>query len=610
MIDGALSIDSGTGPRTVALDDYLDIPAEESAIESANAWIKALRHASVDGQPMRRRFTYRGDSLWWFTELYLHKTQIVWRIFRTIVAVERLIERERPREIRYVAGDRLLRGVAPQIAAAKNVRWEGPAGFGSERRRLLKLRLRARALTAAALAGRLRKRDHTSGARSPIAAFVHSAFWRAGGTDGRAESYIGPVLAALEEQAPRDGVRYIGVGPSENFAARRWWRTFLQRASESVTPVESFAPLPALAGSRRLWRERNALLRSLWHSDDVRRRAVIRGCDCWPAIREELAGVALLQWPWSARAMDEAAAALDALQPRVAVTYAEAGGWGRALVLECRRRAVASVGLQHGFIFRHWLNYRHEADEMRPDDDNAADGGFPHPSLTLVFDAYAAQHLEHAARFPAASIAITGSARLDALVDSARRLTDADLARVRRDIAGPDAGPFVLLVTKFREARRILPPLIDAVATLAGVRLAIKTHPAETSDVYDPIVRNAAHVTVLPASAPLAPLLGAAHAVVTVNSTVALDALVLGVPSLVIGLPNNLSPFVDAGVMAGAANPGEIAPLLDRILYDQGFRQQLANTRRGFLERYGIAPDGRAAARAAAAVVRLIEEKN
>ena len=35
------------------------------------------------------------------------------------------------------------------------------------------------------------------------------------------------------------------------------------------------------------------------------------------------------------------------------------------------------------------------------------------------------------------------------------------------------------------------------------------------------------------------------------NSTVAIDAMVLGVPALVVGLPNNLSPFVEAGAMAG-----------------------------------------------------------
>ena len=51
---------------------------------------------------------------------------------------------------------------------------------------------------------------------------------------------------------------------------------------------------------------------------------------------------------------------------------------------------------------------------------------------------------------------------------------------------------------------------------------------------------------------PLAPLLAASRAVITVNSTVALDAAVAGVPALVIGLPNNLSPFVDAGALAGA----------------------------------------------------------
>ncbi len=87
----------------------------------------------------------------------------------------------------------------------------------------------------------------------------------------------------------------------------------------------------------------------------------------------------------------------------------------------------------------------------------------------------------------------------------------------------------------------------------------------------------------LPASAPLAPLLRASRAVVTVNSTVALDAAVLGVPALVIGLPNNLSPFVDAGIMAGAASDAAIRPALERILYDEEFRQQLGRAQRAFL---------------------------
>jgi hypothetical protein len=90
--------------------------------------------------------------------------------------------------------------------------------------------------------------------------------------------------------------------------------------------------------------------------------------------------------------------------------------------------------------------------------------------------------------------------------------------------------------------------------------------------------------------------------VATVNSTVALDAAVLGVPALVIGLPNNLSPFVSAGAMAGA-DDAEIETMLQRVLYDEEFRRQLMVTRRAFLERFGIGSDGAAASRAARVIL-------
>src|SRR5262249_5316814 len=253
--------------------------------------------------------------------------------------------------------------------------------------------------------------------------------------------------------------------------------------------------LPRLRESRALWRRRHALRRALWRSPEMRAAARIHGCDCWPIVREELAGIALLQWPWSARAMDEAAAALDTLTPRVALTYAEAGGWGRALILECRRRNIPTVGLQHGFIYRHWLNYLHEPDEMIPDPGNAGDRGFPLPSLTLAFDQYAATHLAQAGRFPPGSIRVSGSPRLDDLVTTASRLTDADVANARSAAGAAPGDALLLVVTKHREARRLLPALAAAAAELRDVHLAIKTHPAETPSVYDEIARSQRHVS-------------------------------------------------------------------------------------------------------------------
>jgi hypothetical protein len=202
---------------------------------------------------------------------------------------------------------------------------------------------------------------------------------------------------------------------------------------------------------------------------------------------------------------------------------------------------------------------------------------------------------------------VTGSARLDALAASARALSEEDLARTRASVTGSPDGRFVVLVTKYRQVRHVLPSLIEATRE-AGVRLAIKTHPAETPDVYTRAVSGAAHALVIRSADPLAPLVRASGAVITVNSTVALDAAVLGVPALVIGLPNNLSPFVEAGIMAGAADGQAIAGALRRILYDREFLDQLAAARGAFLDRFGMRPDGRAAERAADIILRLREK--
>jgi hypothetical protein len=325
-------------------------------------------------------------------------------------------------------------------------------------------------------------------------------------------------------------------------------------------------------------------------------------------MRDEFTGVSHLQFPWSARAMDEIGAALDALKPRVAITYAEAGGSGRALVLEARRRGIKAVGLQHGFIYRHWLNYLHEQDEMEPSPRNPSDGGFPRPTLTLVYDRFAAEHLTEAGRFPAESIRVTGSPKLDAFAETGR-LMDGDARASLRAAVGAGPGQHLVVVaTKYTQIAGALGPLIAAVRTMPDVRLVIKCHPAESGAPYERAAGGAANVTIAPASADLARLVAAASLLVTVNSTAAIEAMPLDVPALVVALPNNLSPFVEAGAVAGAAHDGEIGPMLRALLYDQKFRDRLGEGRRAFMARYGIAADGRAARRAAGIIVELASD--
>jgi hypothetical protein len=591
----AIDVDSGSGTRRVDLLTYLEPVQEERAQQEAYTWIKAIRHLQVDGEPFRTRVTLRGESLWWFAELYLHTEQAILNAYRAIAAFDTLVERERPLLVRTEA--HRFSGVIAQAAAARQIRYEGPGWMQRTQDARVKMDARATGLAMAARLSRVRGRVPRSTAR--VAAFVHRAFWKADVGDGSAESYIGPVLREVEARVGRERVAYVGVGPRSNFRARRWWHAVLPDEEQGIVAIERYAPPRALAASRAVFADRHRTRRLLWHSEDLRAHAIIRGCDCWPLVREQLAGIALLQFPWSARAMDEAAAALAALQPSVALTYAEAGGWGRALALECRRARLPLVALQHGFIYRHWLNYRHEPDEAAADPRNPADAGFPFPAATLLFDDRTAEYLASTGQFPADTLRVTGSARLDDMHATIAGLSASDVERARHASGAADDRPLVLFAAKEREARRWLPALMSAAAALPAIQLAIKPHPAETPDVYATVTAGLGNVRVLGSEAPLPALLAAARAIVTVNSTVAIDALTLGVPSVVIGLPNNLTPFVEAGLMAGGNSAGEIREAIEKVLYNQEFRRRIEGRR-------AAGTPGRAAARSAEAIAGLV----
>jgi hypothetical protein len=573
--------------------DLLTDADRERVHDETRRWIKSLRLATDGGRTFRERFSYRDTSLWWFTEVYLHKSRRLERAVSTVLALDRAREQHAPSAIEITSDDPAIALAALAFGDARRV----PVGLAAPRSRLLDRRWESYRIGLTARLSRLRPaRRATPAAHARVAAFIHTAFWRHTGSGNPGdEAYIGPILDELAARLGPSGLTYVGVGPRRNFRARRWWDPVVAGSPGGVVvPIERLAPWRTLSRSLDLWRHRYRLAEEATSGEAIRAAGQYDGCDLWPLLQQELRNVALLQWPWSARAMDEAGAALDTLSPEVVVTYAEAGGWGRALVIEARRRRVPSVGVQHGFIYRHWLNYRHEEDEMMP---AGGDPGFPYPERTLVFDGYARRHLTELGRLPEASIRVTGSPRLDMLVSRFRELS-ADRGAIREALGVKEGEALVVLAAKLTEITRDLPELFDAASSLAGVRLVVKTHPAETPDGYLNVKGSRDAITVAASDADLGRLLVAADLVVTRNSTVAVDALVLGVPALVIGLPSNLSPFVEAGVMFGAV-AGGIRGALDAVLYDRRVRETLVERAGRFTAREGLSGDGGSAVRAA-----------
>jgi len=581
------------------LSSALSPELRDAARAEANAWIKRLRLVPFDGRSMRERFTYRGDSLWWFTELYLHKGRTLDTAVATALALEAARDQHLPARLIVDAEDPVIHQVADAFGRARGIPVEVR---GTVERRAAPGR-DSYLIGLTARLSRLRPARGRPTKSTRVAAFVHTAFWREveDGDGPEQESYIGPALSAVARRVGPSDIRYVGVGPRQNFRARRWWDPVTpgSHTRPLVTPVERFSRRRDLRESLALWADRHALARAITTGDAIRSAGAFRSLDLWPVLRAELEGAALLQWPWSARAMDEAGAAIDVLRPEVVVTYAEAGGWGRAIGLEARRRGVRFVGLQHGFIYRHWLNSQHEPDEIAP---IGADRGFPAPDCTTLFDGYAAAFLESIGHFPSSRLLVTGNPGLDRLTQRMGQVSEDERREIRASLGAADR-PIVVLATKFSEARAHLEGLARAVKARPGLQLVVKTHPAETPGLYTAPFDGLPNVHVTPATTDLGRVLAVAAGIVTVNSTVAIDALSLRIPALVIGLPNNLSPFVSAGVMLGATADAEIGERLDALLYDEEARRRLAERASGFVAEHGMISDGHAADRTAAAIL-------
>lgn len=612
---GRIALERGRRIETLDLDDYGEGAIADEAAGRANAWIKGLRHVEIRGRALRDRFHYRGDSLWWFAELFLHKEGVIDALWRTALTLDAVLEVEDPSRVGVVEGGPALRLLLPQAAARLGIDLlpGADSGRGLSQPRDRQTGVKSRLLTWAAEARRALPAPRPALATRGTLAFVHSAFWRdAAGEEG----YIGPVLDALASTSAAP-VQLVGVGPRRNFKSRRWWHPLLPgwrtpRGDGAVVPVETLSSLGALSGSRAVWHARHEVARALTGSEAMRAAARIGDYDAWELVAPELRGIATLQFPWSARAMDEAAAAMERARPRLVVTYAEAGGWGRAIMLEARRRGIPSAGLQHGFIYRRWLNYLHEPDEMAPSPVMPLDAGFPRPDLTLVFDRFAAHHLSTVGAFPPGSLAVTGSPGLDRLAARVRGVSQAERVATRVALGLDDGDRAAVVVSKRAQLGRWLPLLvavadrIDAArASSPGrgrTRLIVKPHPAETEASYADVL-GSAHLP--PGSLDLATLLAACDLVVTVNSTVAIDAMALGIPAVSVGMPNNLVPFAVSGGIAGVFDRAELEGVLTRLLWDEDARAALVAEGRTCVEEAGMRADGQAAIRAAGALASL-----
>ena len=598
--------------------EYLAPGDAERIDEAAIAWTKAWGERSVwDGRSVRDLLVWKGVSLWWFAELFLHHSTASPRHVRFIETCFRVLEAERPDEVEALGlaeDEAVLLGRA---CTALGILFHGP-----RRPRALPLRLRTLRASLSSRADLLKcavtaRKAAWSGApprppedaRSLVLFLSHAAFWRERrdlerGETEEYEHYFDRILPAVAQEADLRAF-VLAVGPRAAFRRRgvperlaEWAR--LQPGSRPYVHVNRFTSPRVLREVRGAARFARRAWRALRRSPGMSEAFSHRGVGFADLGGPDLAATLLLQLPWAVRSYEEMAEALQATRPAVVCLYAESSGWGRAAIAACRAADVPTVAVQHGIVYPGYYSYRHGPDEA----------DCPRPDRTAVFGESARRILLELGHYEPAGLVVTGSPKFDDLLAAASRWDRSEIRR-RLDVAASER--LVVVASRYRSIRDThsaigpaFPAFVRAVESLPGVKALVKPHPAEPADAYAADLRAAvsSRVRVLPPGADLLELLHAADALVTVESLSAVEALVLDRPVLVLEMPSHLRELVEAGAALGVGVGANSTPALRELLFDEAVRRRLAQGRQGYLGYVAQGVDGRATAR----IVALLRE--
>ncbi|HVR72446.1 MAG TPA: CDP-glycerol glycerophosphotransferase family protein [Vicinamibacteria bacterium] len=598
-----------------AAEERLDAGARDAVDEAAIAWTKQWGRVPLqDGLSFRELLEWKGVSLWWFAELFLHHSTESPRYVRLIDTLHRLLDAEGPDEVEADGLPGAEAALLGRVCTARGILFHGPrrAPGWPRRWRVLRTSLASRLNTLKARATFLKA---ALGGPAPVPArdgrdtvlfLSHAAFWRerpAGDMEPAAayEHYFDRLIPEVaRDPALRPFV--VAVGPRAAFRRRGprerlldWVRlpaadggpyVHVNRYTNAAVVREAARGARQVRRAWRALRGSPALLAAFSH----------RGVSFADLAAPDLAGTMLLQLPWAIRCYEEMAQVLAAVRPRVVCLYAESSGWGRAALAACRAMGVPSVAVQHGIVYPKYYSYRHDVDE----------DACPRPDRTAVFGEAAGRLLRGMGRYPAHTLVTTGSPKFDDLLRGAR---ERDRDSLRRRLGVREGERLVVVASRFRAIRRThqaigtaFPALVRAIESLPDARALVKPHPAEPEGAYDGVLRRegARRVAVLPPGADLVEVLHAADALVTVESLSAVEALVLGRPVVVLNMPTHLRELVDQGVALGVAAGEDPAPALRAALFDQAVRGRLAEARARYLSDFAMGVDGRATARIAA----------
>lgn len=217
---------------------------------------------------------------------------------------------------------------------------------------------------------------------------------------------------------------------------------------------------------------------------------------------------------------------------------------------------------------------------------------------------------------PPEKIFITGQPRFD-LIQNRKFNKDQLKAELKipenKHLAVLATQPLVGFIWTEKDNEKFIEMVCNAVKKIPETVLVIKIHPVESINIYKIILKNLKEDSVIICQdIELYELLNACDLLMTVHSTVALEAMIFDKPVITINLSGkpDIFPYAQSGAAIGVYIEEDLVPAIKNTLFNEEMKKKIAQERKKFVYEHAYLQDGKASKRVADLIIQLIQKNN
>ena len=286
-------------------------------------------------------------------------------------------------------------------------------------------------------------------------------------------------------------------------------------------------------------------------------------------------------------------------------------GNSRFLVFASKMENVNSIALQHG-LMAPIVNvaYSYSASDVNGYKNNL---NCQFPDVTAMYGDLFKKSLISIGKYEKfSSLVVTGQPRTDILIENKNKYSR---ERLSRKLGIDPKKKLVVFASQplyeMSESKITLLSIIDSVRDLDDVSLVVKLHPGDDEEYYNKIIEDSRYNAIAIKNIDLYELLYCSDLVISIQSTVILEALIMNKPTIKVNLIENYDIFggLKPKWLIEVFNDKDLKNEIRKVLFDKKYAHKINKNIKKFISDYYYTIDGKSTERFMQELKKLLKQK-